>query len=249
VRRHDPSTRPAAWGVLRHYWRVARAHPGHLAEPIVIILLAGALEPASMSLLDGQMSFMYTGLPFLSSPIGSLVRSILTVPAIAYATTNRIADAERDQAEFEKVRATVPESSILFNNTSRDILGVAAAMVAGEIAYRKGEYDSAFAHLRTAVERDDALNYDEPWGWMQPARHALGALLLEQGRIAEAEQVYRNDLERHPKNVWALHGLAECLEKQGKSSDAQAIQAQFETASERCDVTVDRSCYCRLKGE
>ncbi len=64
----------------------------------------------------------------------------------------------------------------------------------GEIDYRRGEYDTAFAHLRAAVALEDALPYDEPWGWMQPVRHALGALLLEQGRVAEAEAVYREDL-------------------------------------------------------
>jgi Flp pilus assembly protein TadD len=156
--------------------------------------------------------------------------------------------AEREQEEFRKTRAMVPETSILFNNTSRDILGIAEAMMAGEIDYRKGEYETAFLHLREAVRLDDGLNYDEPWGWMQPARHALGALLLEQGRVVEAEQVYRTDLEKHPNNVWALQGLGECLDKQGKSQEATAIRAKFEVACERTDVKVNRSCYCRTKG-
>ncbi|MCZ9340563.1 hypothetical protein NGM37_22665, partial [Streptomyces sp. TRM76130] len=60
--------------------------------------------------------------------------------------------------------------------------------------YRKGDHEAAFAALRRAVELDDGLPYDEPWGWMQPTRHAYGALLLEQGRAAEAEAVYRADL-------------------------------------------------------
>ena len=69
-----------------------------------------------------------------------------------------------------------------------------SAMLDGEIEYRRGHHDEAFAHLRRAVERDDGLPYDEPWGWMQPARHALGALLLEQGQVEEAAAVYRADL-------------------------------------------------------
>jgi tetratricopeptide (TPR) repeat protein len=120
-------------------------------------------------------------------------------------------------------------------------------MVAGEIAYRQGNFDEAFAHLREAVQLDDGLNYDEPWGWMQPARHALGALLLEQGNYAESEAVYRVDLRRHPNNPWALHGLAEALHKQGKMDEAQTCHEQFAEASERTDVQIDRSCYCRLK--
>ena len=67
-------------------------------------------------------------------------------------------------------------------------------MLDGELEYRRGNFDMAFAHLRRSVELEDALPYDEPWGWMQPTRHALGALLLEQGHLAEAEAVYRADL-------------------------------------------------------
>ena len=167
--------------------------------------------------------------------------------ALAYAATDRIKEAEGEQAAFQKVHATVPKTSIMHNNTSRDILAIADKMMAGEIAYRKGEFKVAFEQLRDAVHLDDRLNYDEPWGWMQPARHALGALLLEQEYFVEAETVYRNDLRRHPNNIWALHGLAESLEKQGKSTEALKCHSKFEAASVRADVKVDRSCYCRIQ--
>merc|ERR1712013_684555 len=117
---------------------------------------------------------------------------------------------------------------MLFNNSMRDILRVAESMLEGEIQYRKGAYEAAFASLRKAVELDDAMPYDEPWGWMQPARHALGALLLEQGQAEEAETVYKTDLGlvpgiarslTHPNNVWALQGLTDALKAQGKTSD------------------------------
>ena len=116
----------------------------------------------------------------------------------------------------------VPESRCLFNNTCLDILAVARQMMLGEIEYRRGNVDQAFEHLRKSVELDDNLPYDEPWGWMQPARHALGALLLEQGKSAEAEGVYRADLKRHPRNPWALHGLAESLEAQVRRSSPRS---------------------------
>ena len=119
-------------------------------------------------------------------------------------------------------------------------------MLAGEIAYREEDTQTAFRLLREAVRRDDALNYDEPWGWMQPARHALGALLLQQGRFAESEAVYRADLKRHPNNPWSLHGLAECLTKQGQTKEAAALHKAFKKATMRSDVRIDRSCYCRL---
>jgi tetratricopeptide (TPR) repeat protein len=167
--------------------------------------------------------------------------------ALAFATTGRVDQAEAEYEALRQTRATVPETSMLFNNSSRDILGVAEAMAAGEIAYRKQEFDVAFRHLREAVRRDDALNYDEPWGWMQPARHALGALLLEQGQLTEAERVYEADLKRHPNNVWALHGLAECTQRQGRADEAARIRALFQQAAARSDINIDRSCFCRTQ--
>ena len=109
--------------------------------------------------------------------------------------------------------------------------------------------------LRRAVELDDGLPYDEPWGWMQPTRHAYGALLLEQGRVTEAEAVYRADLGldgtpaaacQHPGNVWSLHGYHECLIRLGKHEQAGIIGQQLEIAAARADVPVRSSCYCRL---
>ncbi len=166
--------------------------------------------------------------------------------ALSYAATGRVPQAEAEQQRFKESMSKVPETSFLFQNRSLDILGVAEAMIAGEINYRKGGFDRAFEHLREAVRRDDALNYDEPWGWMQPARHALGALLLEQRRYAEAESVYRTDLDRHPNNPWALHGLSECLAKRGRHDESEKWRAKFEIACQRSDVKIDRSCYCKL---
>jgi tetratricopeptide (TPR) repeat protein len=80
---------------------------------------------------------------------------------------------------------------------------------------------------------------------MQPARHALGALLLEQGRLEEAEIVYREDLEIHPNNGWALHGLAECLRRQNDEAGADDAETRFRFAWMRADVTPPGSCYCR----
>ncbi|WP_436716175.1 tetratricopeptide repeat protein [Roseiconus lacunae] len=167
--------------------------------------------------------------------------------ALAYAATDRIDDAEVEQALLSDTRAQVPETSVLFNNRSRDILEVAEAMVAGEIAYRKGNFDEAFRQLRNAVKLDDAMNYDEPWGWMQPARHALGALLIEQRHYEQAEQVFRADLKKHPRNPWSLNGLAECLMELGRNDEATTIRNQFLSAAKQADVTIDRSCFCRLE--
>jgi tetratricopeptide (TPR) repeat protein len=126
-------------------------------------------------------------------------------------------------------------------------------MLEGEIAYRRGEHDAAFARLRAAIALEDELPYDEPWGWMQPIRHALGALLLEQGRAAEAEVVYREDLglggslpraQIHPDNLWALRGLLDCLERRGETAEAALIRQRVAFAAARSDQPVEVSCFC-----
>jgi tetratricopeptide (TPR) repeat protein len=114
--------------------------------------------------------------------------------SVAHAASGNLSEASRAAKSFESARAKVPPTRSVFNNTWIDILAVAAEMMRGEIEYRKKNYDVAFAHLRRSVELDDNLPFDEPWGWMQPTRHALGALLLEQGHVEEAEAVYRADL-------------------------------------------------------
>ncbi|MHB9755943.1 hypothetical protein ACYBSK_16340 [Streptomyces sp. BYX5S] len=174
---------------------------------------------------------------------------------VALAATGHTREAGAEHARFHAAVERVPESRTLFNNTCRDLLAVAAAMLDGELAYRLGEFDRAFAALRRAIDLDDSLPYDEPWGWMQPTRHAYGALLLEQGRVAEAAAVYAADLGldetlprplRHPNNVWALHGYHECLLRLGRDAEARIIAPQLRTALAVADVPIRASCFCRL---
>ena len=164
---------------------------------------------------------------------------------IALASLGRVDEARSESAFFEAAFERVPQDSFVGNNPSRVVLEIGRAMLAGEVEYRAKNYDRAFEHLRDAVRRDEELKYDEPWGWMQPPAHALGALLLEQGRLADAEMVYRADLVRHPKNGWALGGLAECLERSGRRDEAIATRAEAKKAWERADVDMTVSCYCR----
>jgi tetratricopeptide (TPR) repeat protein len=172
---------------------------------------------------------------------------------VAHAALGDVAAAEAEQALFHAAARNVPESRQLHNVLCVQLLAVAEAMLAGEIAYRRGEYDAAFARLRAAVALEDDLPYDEPWGWMQPVRHALGALLLEQGRVADAEAVYREDLglggslpraQIHPDNLWALRGLLDCLERRGETAEAALIRQRVTIAAARADVPVSVSCFC-----
>jgi tetratricopeptide (TPR) repeat protein len=174
---------------------------------------------------------------------------------VAHAARGEIAAAESEQRLFREACRRVPESRRIFTNTCAEILAIAAAMLRGEIAYRKGDYDSAFAHLRAAVALEDHLPFNEPWGWMQPVRHALGALLLEQNRVEEAMQVYRADLgldgtlsrsSQHPENVWSLRGYVECLRKLGRQTAADDAQTRLDVVAARADAGIASSCFCRV---
>jgi tetratricopeptide (TPR) repeat protein len=164
---------------------------------------------------------------------------------IALAALGRVAEAKREREVFRAAVADVPEDWMLSNNPLRTVLAVGDAFLDGEVEFRAGNHEAAFAALRLAVERDEALRYDEPWGWMMPARHGLGALLLEAGRIEEAEAVYRKDLELHAENGWALRGLAECLQRRGAADEAVATEARFRAAWRNASVSIEASCYCR----
>jgi tetratricopeptide (TPR) repeat protein len=176
--------------------------------------------------------------------------------SIAYAATGDLKSAETERDSFFSAVEKVPETRYMFNNTCLDVLKIAEQMVNGEIEYRRGNYELAYQYLRRAVFLDDNLIYDEPWGWMQPARHALGALLLEQGHVEEAKQVYMDDLgltdtlpstSCHPDNLWSLHGLVECLDRQGHIEEARQQRSRLNLAKARADVPINASCACRLE--
>jgi tetratricopeptide (TPR) repeat protein len=135
-------------------------------------------------------------------------------------------------------------------------LAVGEAMLDGEVEYHRGNHEAAYKYLREAVRRDDNLNYTEPWAWMHPPRHALAALLMEQDHYEEAEVVYREDLglservqrcAQHPGNVWALHGLVECLQRRGDPGELLAFEAKLASALTRVDVPITSSCMCRTR--
>ena len=184
----------------------------------------------------------------------STTAMMLYAKGVAHSILGEIPEAERARAAFREAKARVPDTRLVHNNKVRDLLDIGEEMLTGELEYRRGNYDIAFAHLRRSVELDDALPYDEPWGWMQPARHALGALLLEQGLLAEAEAVYRSDLGfdhklsracQHPDNVWSLHGLHECLTRRGDTVEAPLVKTRLDLALARAEVPVRASCLCR----
>ena len=165
---------------------------------------------------------------------------------LSFVATNQLASAE---TELQKLNALLSDASMkqpLFSpNLAGAVLAPAPEMLAGEIAAARGTFDLAIAHLERAVRLEDSLVYTEPAEFHYPPRHALGAILLQAGRPAEAETVYWEDLRRHRENGWALFGLLQALRAQNKLDDAALVEGRFKKAWARADVTLSASRFGR----
>jgi tetratricopeptide (TPR) repeat protein len=165
---------------------------------------------------------------------------------MALTRLGRHAEAEK---ELEAVRdaAVDPRAAALNANggttTTAVLLSVAADQLEGELAAARGDVAGALDALGAAVERQDGIRYTEPPPWFMPTRQALGAVLLQAGRAAEAESVYREDLRHYPKNGWSLYGLAQALHAQGKSTEAAAVENGFAQAWKYADVKLTASRF------
>lgn len=124
-------------------------------------------------------------------------------------------------------------------NHLSSLAAIAVDVLDGEIAAKQGDHGHAIASLRKAVAGEDALLYSEPPDWPIPPRHNLGTVLLESGDAVAAEAVFREDLQRHRNNGWALIGLAKSLEAQGKSAAARQARALFDQSWAKADVKIE----------
>ena len=163
---------------------------------------------------------------------------------VAFAALGRVEEGEKEYQALLKSYDEVPDSRLIGNNSGKTVLDIGVLMARGELEYRKENYDLAFELLREAIEKDDALRYDEPWGWMMPVRHSLGALLTEQKRYEVALSVYQKDLEIHPNNGWSLKGMATCYHMTGRHALAHETDLQFDKAWARSDIKLKASCFC-----
>ena len=164
--------------------------------------------------------------------------------SIAYSALGRTEEARAELGAFESAVAEVPEEWWIFNNRVGDVLPIARAMINGELLFREGKRDEAFAVLREGVAFEDALVYDEPPGWMLPVRHALGALLMADGRYAEAEEVYLEDLRRNRDNGWSLTGLQLAMQATDRAEGAEKLSPRLARAFGTADTKPTSSCYC-----
>jgi tetratricopeptide (TPR) repeat protein len=141
----------------------------------------------------------------------------------AHAAQGAVAAAEADLAG---VRAARDDKALaaqrLEFNTSGQVLGIAAEVLAGHIAQARGDARAALGHLRKAAKLEDGLVYGEPPEWSVPVRQELGAVLLKAGRPAQAERAFKEDLRRFPQNSWSLAGLEQARQSKGAMAGATA---------------------------
>jgi tetratricopeptide (TPR) repeat protein len=160
----------------------------------------------------------------------------------ALARKGDLAGARAERAKLVPLRDT---TKIMFLDTNDypavTLLQIADALLQGDIALASGSTAAALTHFRRAVDLQDGLPYTEPPFWYYPTRQSLGAALLTAKRAAEAEAVYRKDLEEYPHNGWSMFGLIQSLEAQGKSSEAAETREMFEHVWEEADITLTGS--------
>jgi tetratricopeptide (TPR) repeat protein len=156
---------------------------------------------------------------------------------VAFAAKRDVASAEREQLALGAIAASdeVKQlSSPAF--PVADTLAVAASSLAGKVALARGDNTTAVALLEKAMAAEDAIPYMEPSYWPFPGRPALGAALLQAGDAVRAEQIFREDLKRLPRNAWGLLGLEQSLRRQGKTQSADLVARELETAWKGADV-------------
>jgi tetratricopeptide (TPR) repeat protein len=146
-------------------------------------------------------------------------------------------DAESARAAIDTVRSI---QSATADPLNAQVLDIAAHALMGEVAFRARDLAGAEAHFRQAMAIEDELLYIEPPHWYYPIRHSLGAVLMEAGQAAAAEQVYREDLRRFPENTWSLHGLAASLRAQGRTGDADDVAARLVPLGGDVQLTASR---------
>ena len=156
---------------------------------------------------------------------------------VAFSAQGQTSDAK---AELGALIPLKDDVSVRFLD-SRDypgsmLVGIAIELLQGEIAYRQGDYDIAVEHFEQAVATQDLLPYTEPPFWYYPTRQSLGAALLANEQLTEAEAVFRRDLELYPHNGWSMFGLAQSLEAQGKSDEADEVRHHFDAAWQFADI-------------
>ncbi len=168
---------------------------------------------------------------------------------LTFTATGKVQQASKELGSLRSIteNKSLEAYRVTFSrNGAKAILEIATAVLEGELAAKRGDYEKAIAQLHRGVLLEDNLVYNEPPDWHVPVRQSLGAVLLEAGRPAEAEAIYWQDLQQNPENGWSLFGLVQSLRAQGKEEQAVLAEKRFRKAWSQADVTLIAS---RFMGE
>jgi tetratricopeptide (TPR) repeat protein len=165
----------------------------------------------------------------------------LYAQAFAHANLGDLKAAQADRAKLAALQKSDFARYDTFGMPIAQIVQVALAAVDGEIARKSGDLPGAVTNFRRAMKLERELPYYEPAYWHRPVAHLLGAALLEAGKPAEAEAVYRESLHHYRRDGWALAGLASALRAQGKTAELQKVGADFDEAWRRADTQITGS--------
>ncbi len=155
---------------------------------------------------------------------------------LALAANGKADEARAEHDSVAAIAEATPKEQPAGINSARMLLQLAERHMAGRLAAAREDSAAAVAAYEAAMTIEDGLTYDEPPAWYHPIRLELGAIKLAQGNAAEAEKLYREDLEHWPNNGWALHGLAASLRAQKRDAEAAKVEARFRKEWERADV-------------
>lgn len=143
----------------------------------------------------------------------------------------------------ERAAAELGDSVNFRGHGAAALLGVVGGILRGELLRSQGQTAESIAVFERAVALEDEIRYDEPEPLNFSARHWLGAALLELNRAAEAERVYRAELEDHPHNGWSLLGLEQALRAQGRGEEADRVHTSFRESWARSDTWIRASRF------
>ena len=233
------------------------AMEGRRAETIAALRKAREMAPDEMLMgmpgLDWSIAYLYEAMvrfgmwdAILAEPapdpkLPGLTAGWLGARATALSAKGRTAEAARAMDQLEALVQATPADALAGFSPARLLYAAALARARGRALMARKQPDAAIGAFREAVKLEDSSAYNEPADTFFPSRHLLGRALLDAGRAAEAETVYREDLKHNPENGWALIGLARALEAQKK--DAGDVRARFAKAWAHADVRIDGSAY------
>jgi tetratricopeptide (TPR) repeat protein len=159
------------------------------------------------------------------------------VRATAYARLGNLEAARQEQSALVPLRTSAKVHFLdSVDYPASQLLLIADELALGEIALAENHLDQAAEHFEKAVAAQDALPYTEPPFWYYPTRESLGFALLQAGNAAEAEKVFRRDLEIYVHNGWSMYGLVQSLQAQGKTAEAEEVQHHLDVAWAEADV-------------